>query len=174
MSDVVVSEVIKAIASFAGTIVIAGITALIAVYFALKRFKAERLWERRLSIYADLIDALSEKERILGVWLRGIENGTTYGASYTQELSDRFSRARLKFENAAAASRLLLGPDADEIIKNYEAELEKSDSSTRSQYDAYDMDAVAASKAIESLLRTSKQHLQISQIDFARRRGASR
>lgn len=97
--------------------------AMITVYLAFWRFKRERLWDRRLITFSDMVESLSEMNRVHGIlWDRmaeGRDDETEGAKKYIAELHDRFKTANRKFESASATARLILGPDVEDVIKKF-------------------------------------------------------
>jgi len=100
-----------------GAGVLAGVvTGAVSVRFALKRFRAERSWERKVAAYTDIFDAPYNIQRNAKMHLEEIEEGATFVKEYKDDVRrqagqgyDTIRRAAIKgifIVGSAAAARL--------------------------------------------------------------------
>lgn len=160
LSELLSQEPYKLLSQLLVGLVIALAATWLAVVLALARFKKEKLWERRLATYADLIDALSEMRRILLVWVRREEEGAPDNEEYEKELRERYHRAKLKFETTAGIARVLLD-DAIPIIKRVEDELESSRGKYATFYESVDSGAHTVHVALKEIQIIARKHLHL-------------
>jgi hypothetical protein len=91
--------------------VVSGATvALLTVPIALRRLRSERLWERRLQAYADVLVALSHVRRYSREALAVIEVEKTLGSDALTGLAARSTEGREEIRRAAALGALILDP----------------------------------------------------------------
>lgn len=102
-----------------------------AVRWALKRYKSEKTWERRLSAYADIVSALSEMRLVVGRWADEMESGREYNQSISPEMRGRYSAARRAFEGSSALARLLLPEDTHTLITKLDQDIAAIDEPDR-------------------------------------------
>jgi hypothetical protein len=94
------------------------VSALITVHLALKRFRAERWWERKADAYSAIIEALHHMKRGIGDDLRGIEqNRPPPDDERDKELTARYAKASDEVHKAADLGSFLLSDQASEALK---------------------------------------------------------
>lgn len=104
-------EAIKLGAQLIGAVVIARLT----VKWALSRYKEEKVWERKLASYSDVIAAVGEMLRVTNEWLDD-EELRRDRPDLNEERSARYSTARRKLLEVTATGRLLLSSEAQGIL----------------------------------------------------------
>jgi hypothetical protein len=97
-------EVIKLIVQFVGALMLAWLT----VEWALRRFKSEKMWERRTTALADVLTALRDMDRVNDEWLDDYYKQQDVGPERDAKLSERLTTARKKFENVASIAMIIL------------------------------------------------------------------
>jgi hypothetical protein len=111
--------------SIVPSIVSGATVALVTVPIALGRFRAERLWERRLQAYADLLVALSHVRRYLREALSEIEEAKTLSPEASAALADKASQGREEIRRAAALGSLILDAKGAARLEQLEAALDE-------------------------------------------------
>lgn len=114
-------ETIKLLAQLCGALIVAWL----AVRWALRRYKMEKSWEKRLQAYTDVILAIGDMQTIEMSWLQEIEEGFSWHAEHKADLSRRYRTARIKLEEARAMASLLLPDDTAGTIRWLFAALEQ-------------------------------------------------
>jgi hypothetical protein len=82
------------------SLVVAVFTSIVTVQLALRRFHAERWWERKTDAYSRIVEALNV---VMGYWYARLQEertGQTLGAEPKQRLSDDYDRAARELEKA--------------------------------------------------------------------------
>jgi hypothetical protein len=125
-----IDEIGKALLTMLGTLIVAAITARLTVGLALGRFKQERLWDKRLQIYSDLVEALSEMYRTDSI-LHDFEqeyprNDSPDRQKYEQEVVDRFKKAKQQVESTAATAKLILTPEVEAVLDEYFSDIQNA------------------------------------------------
>jgi len=120
-AELIIFETARLAAQFFGALYIAWQ----AVRWALKRYKSERHWERRLAAYSDLVSALGAMNRINGIWEMEEINMRPRTGETNDELKSRYWEARRRIEETSAVAKLLLSPEVAEILKSLQHELER-------------------------------------------------
>ena len=89
--------------TFVLTVAAGAVTAFLSVQFALRRFRAERWWERKAQAYAELFSALFHVQRFCRVKLRNLEEGVPYSENYMEELNTKANAGFAEIRRAAKA-----------------------------------------------------------------------
>ena len=103
-------EFLKLCVQLAGALIIARFT----VNWALDRYKREKLWERRLASYADVVSAIGEMLRINADWYH--EAITLRNSAKADEREQRYKEAKRKLDEVRAVGQLLLPPRAVTVL----------------------------------------------------------
>ncbi|MBI3504039.1 MAG: hypothetical protein HY059_04300 [Proteobacteria bacterium] len=153
------TEPFKSLIGFLGSAIIAVLAAYIAVPLALKRFKSERIWDKQLSTFSDIVESLSEMLRITGIRLdRHVErkdDDNERSKAYLSDLSDRYKKAERKLEGASATARLLLGPEVEKAINRFEKRMEQA-AQAFDLFECLDEEGDAIKDCLESILNLAK------------------
>ncbi|MBU1606832.1 MAG: hypothetical protein KKD08_08510 [Alphaproteobacteria bacterium] len=102
--DLVWFESIKLLAQLGGALIVARL----AVGWALKRYKSEKLWERRLTAFTDVVTALSEMRRLYSIWEREIIYARRSSPERDDEHNRRYREAQDRLNETIAIGRLVL------------------------------------------------------------------
>ncbi len=151
-------EAIKLAFQFGGALLIA----LITVRLALSRYKREKHWERKLQAYSDVLAALGTMNQIINQWIRDEMRERTQ-----PELEDkhvqRYASAMQKIEETAAVAALVLGPEVDQLIKNFLTEVHRAvKNDKRSWLSSLEEELSILQKAHVALLKAGKRDLGLS------------
>ena len=115
-------ELIKLSLQFIGALIVARL----AVKWALRRFKSEKTWERRLAAYSDVIAAVGEMRLVTDEWFDDSLVRRERPEEYDRERRQRYAGARRRLEEAAAMAELLLPKDTADTLGNLVKELYSS------------------------------------------------
>jgi hypothetical protein len=88
------------------------VTAAISVRLALRRFLAERTWERKVAAYTEIFDALYDIQRYANMRIKEIEEGTQFVKEYEEEASRRSSNGYDTIRRAAIRGTFVVGAAA--------------------------------------------------------------
>ncbi|MFC3097391.1 hypothetical protein [Alteraurantiacibacter palmitatis] len=159
MSSTLIFEVLKLIAQLAG----AAVVARLAVGWALKRYKSERMWDRRLAAYADLVDALSEIYRLNSRWLDHWEGqrGPTEEESARQ--NQRYREATKILNQTISTGKLILPTETQKLLENF---TDARHSDPQADYgDLLHDEMVRAKQLIAELIEHGRKNLGIDILD---------
>jgi hypothetical protein len=104
--------------------------AFLAARLAAKRFKEDRLWEKKMEAYVELVDALHKMKFPLGEHFDAAIKHRDIDKEYSRELWSEFSLARRNVLRIAESSSLLLSPELIEVVEEMESEISKADNET--------------------------------------------
>jgi hypothetical protein len=116
------TEAIKLALQFIGALLVARL----AVKWALRRFKSEKTWERRLAAYSDVIAAVGEMRLVTDEWYDDSLVRRERPEEYDRERRQRYANARRRLEEAAAMAELLLPRGTAETLGDLLKELYSS------------------------------------------------
>jgi hypothetical protein len=85
------------------------VTGAISVRFALRRFRAERTWERKVAAYTEIFDALYDIQRYAAMRIEEIEEGAQFVEEYEREASRRSSKGYDAIRRAALRGTFVVG-----------------------------------------------------------------
>jgi hypothetical protein len=115
-------EIGKLILQLAASLVVAWL----AVRWAFGRFKKEKLWERQLEAYTDVVTALGTMRMILGRWGDDMEGLRSYSDEAKKAFNVEYGEAKRQFERTAAVGRLILPEETaktlDVLVRQLEAD----------------------------------------------------
>lgn len=117
------------IAKLLAQLVVSLVVAWFAVFWALGRFKREKLWERRLEAYANVATALGAMRMILGRWGDEMEGLRSYSDKAKKAFNVEYGEAKRQFERTAAVGQLILPEETAKTLNELVRQLEADDGS---------------------------------------------
>jgi hypothetical protein len=118
-------ELLKITVQFVATLGIGLCAARLTVLWALARYKSEKIWERRIGVYAELVESIGEMREVLGTWEDAEIRHQSISDERAIRLSDRYASARRRLEAATALAHLLLHPDVAESLEQVAADINR-------------------------------------------------
>lgn len=97
--------------SFLGAVVGSIITLAVSVPFALRRFREERWWERKVEAYVGLFTALFDVQRSLRQRVREVEEAFTTPETFAKELGAKASLGYTEIRRAATIGTFLFSEE---------------------------------------------------------------
>lgn len=150
-------EGLKLVAQFAGAMFIAWK----AVHWALGRYKSEKLWERRLTAYSDLLSSLARMDQILGVWeLQAMNVPTNLTEDEEREVQKRYYEARRNLEEAWGIAQILLPEDIAKLLATISTEIDNARQKSNTWMDAIGEEWSILVKARLAIIDAGKRDLQ--------------
>ena len=137
------------------------LTALISVRLALRRFRSERLWDRRVQAYSNLFEALFHVKAYTKRALDRIEGGGDLNDDYMKELAARSGEGYREIRKAVVIGVLALGPEAVKRLESLEADFDDPHHNM-DLHEEISADLDAVTRAIDDLRPIAKRDLQIS------------
>ena len=104
-------------------ILVAIVTALISVWLAFRRFRAERFWERRIDSYSRIIDALHSAKAFAEDHFEAEVEGTKLLPDRVAELSARSLQGKDEVFKAIDTGALLLPQHAIDRLRKYASDV---------------------------------------------------
>jgi hypothetical protein len=134
------------------------ITAIVSVRLALRRFRAERWFERKAQAYTDLFTGLSHIQRYCALQIESLEEGTQRDDKYMKTLSEQASAGFAEIRRAAALGEFLFGLETAKRLARLESALEAARASD-DIHEQYSDDEAAVSGALKDLRKLAKDDL---------------
>jgi hypothetical protein len=128
-TEILIFETIKLVIQFGGAMLIAKL----AVSWALKRYKSEKAWERKLAAYVDAVTVLSEMKLVVGRWIDELEQRRSASTDWDEMQYKRYQSARRRLDEGFATALLLLPAKTTDVL----TELDRSIDSCKQGYDQY-------------------------------------
>ncbi len=151
-------EIARLITQLVGALMVARL----AVNWALDRYKKEKIWEKRLGSYADVVAALGEMLRLNREWRRASLSNTDDETQNDRSL--RFKEAKLKLNEVSAVGRLILPSRAQLILTELEDDLNATPRfDTRA--DALDWQREILYNTLDRLIELGRENLGSGLID---------
>lgn len=147
-------EILKLGAQFVGALVIARI----AVSWALRRYKSEKVWERRLGAYVEALASLGEMRLVVGRWHDELIMARELPEGQGATQRDRYQAARRRLEEGVATAALLLPSPSAAVLAGLDRELEKSRKG-QDQVDDLDAQYAVLDRTIIELTAQGRQEL---------------
>lgn len=145
MTDAMMWEIAKTVLQLAATAGIAWFT----ITAALRRFKAEKTWERRFDAYSRSVTALGNMQAVIHQWLSDIELRVQRGEAQDQVMYARYQASKVELEQCIAIARLILPDETFQTLKQARAGLDRVD--WNDQYGTYDRHADLIGEALQKI-----------------------
>jgi hypothetical protein len=126
------------------------VTGAVSVRFALRRFRAERTWERKVAAYTEIFDALYNIKRYAKMRVQEIEEGLSFAKEYEDEASRQSSQGYDVIRRAAIRGTFVVGPDAAARLEKLVAVFDDSHHEDN-PYDEFSADLHETEKALVEL-----------------------
>ncbi|MDG6079736.1 hypothetical protein E3U23_11105 [Erythrobacter litoralis] len=150
-------EIVRLIAQLVGALLIAWL----AVRWALSRYKSEKVWERSLEAYSEILSLLVEIRGIDHDRLTMLQEADVYaGHPQASEFHSRLSDVQPRLQKAVAKGRLLLPERAQAILIELSAEFDRQRSSSDLEH-LLNARYVAVGKAMTALIDFGRGDLSI-------------
>lgn len=140
---------------------IAVVTAWVTVRLSLKRFRSERLWERKYDAYAEILNALSQQLR-LATYLAKDLTGTAGQSKRGQRLREGHEQAAARLSNAAAVGGFILpGRVAERIDRLFDDRMNLVSDHPNPDLVFYEEVAILTRDAINDVREIARRDLSI-------------
>lgn len=118
----VLFELVKLVAQLVGAIAVARL----AVQWALRRYKTEKAWERRLDAYVAAVRCIADMRLVIGQWID--EEIEARPSQPVKELlqKERYAQSLRQLEEGIAAGLLLLPESTTKLLAGLEGKLKRA------------------------------------------------
>jgi hypothetical protein len=125
---------------------------------ALRRFKAEKTWERRFDAYSRAVTALGNMQAVLNQWMRDLELRVERPDYSIQATSARYQAAKVELDQCIAVARLILPDDTFQTLSKVRSGLDGIDPSD--EYGTYDIHASLVANGLQQLVEQGRVALR--------------
>jgi hypothetical protein len=150
------------------SLLVAVLTALLTVSLALRRFRAERWWERKANAYSSILNALHVIKRAIEDDLRYFENPNRRpDEDRERRLADQYRAALDEIYRAVDTSSFLLAPKAADALNELTLAFEKPENQAHREGrpplpDDFSAQINAIDECLKELPGIAKQDLSIA------------
>jgi hypothetical protein len=135
------------------------VTALVSVRLALRRFRSERLWDRKMQAYSSLFDALYHVKAYTERVVDQLEVHREIDSEHMKDVSDRSVAGYREIRKAVVVGTFILGPEAVTRLEKLERTLDDPHHND-DLYEEVSADLKAVTSAIDDLRPIAKRDLQ--------------
>ena len=142
-------------------LLIAVITSVLTVRLSLKRFHAERWWERKAEAYSRIVESLHH----LMEYSSAMSEESTHSVEFTEErrkdLVDNYRSAHRDLRKATGIGAYIISDEVAAVLSRLEArpQLAWNDNPP---WEIFDADLSAYKEALEQIRRLAKKDLRVS------------
>jgi hypothetical protein len=144
-------------------ILVAVITSFLSVWLALRRFRAERLWERKADAYVRIIEALHHAKAFSEHHVGADEIGRELSKDKDTELRNRARLGSDELLKAIDTAALLLPKEAIVRLRQYMKDEEAAKKHT-SWVDYLDADAAATRACLQDMIEIARLDLKVNRL----------
>ena len=148
-------EIGKLIIQFLGALLIARL----AVRWALSRYQTEKMWERRLSAYSDVMAAVGDMKRLNRLWFEDAVTQKDRPEDVREAQGERFKKARRRLNETIATANLLLPKPTQDTLAELDRAL--SHMPETGYLDALDQHYSAIQSALKALTAQGRSALKL-------------
>lgn len=139
-------------------IVAATVTSIVTVWVALKRFRQEKWWERKVATYAELLESLHHLKKYYSEHLDSYHDQRE-NEEKDQELSAIWKDSSMKLSRLEDLASFHLSARAVDILSTYRKE--RAAARSDNTYEWIDGDLAATNACLEALKQEAKRDLKI-------------
>lgn len=146
--------------SFGSSVVVAVITATLTVRFALRRFYAEKWWERKSATYTAIIEALHHVKNYAETNLTSSLLGRYLTEQRRQDLNEKLQGAMTELRKQLDIGDFVISEEAVVVMNKLMAELDAS-SNTENWQEHLELTLSAINNCLSSMRRIARKDLRI-------------
>lgn len=142
------------------SLLVAVVTAALTVKLSLKRFHAERWWERKAEAYTRIVESLYHVKAYSDAMIPEYLEGATYSPEHKKRLSDEYSAAHRELSKTTGIGAYIICDEAAEVLE----ELRKRpglDWDQNPPWEVFEDDAQAYGAALDKIRRIAKRDLGV-------------
>ena len=144
-------------------LVVAIVTSILTVRLSIRRFYAEKWWEKKHEIYSRLFEALHHRKKYALEHLEAYEIHREIPEDKKKELEDDWKKFSREYEKIYDLASFQLSKETVAILDEYKLK-KKESAKSENIYDWIDSDATAAIECIKKLSMEAKNDLKIKWI----------
>lgn len=142
------------------SLVVGVLTALISVRLSLRRFHAERWWERKADAYSKIIEALYNAAEYCH--LRSVEdmNGVELTKERSDQLDSDYCKASVELKQSTGIGAYIISREAADILTKLQ-QRKRLDSSQLARFEFYETECAAYREALDRIRTLAKKDLKV-------------
>lgn len=137
------------------------IGAFFAAKLAISKHRMEKVWEKKVEAYSDLIDTLHDLKRTREVLHAAESKGHELQEKVSSKHWDRSRNARRRVEKAIDTSAFIVSEEMGLILENFEEQMELALQNEDEWADVLGAEYQAVCKCLNSIKEQSKKELKI-------------
>lgn len=146
-------------ANVVGGIAIAAVASWITVQLTVRRFRAERWWEKKVEAYERVIEALHHSKAFTNAHMEANMAGQEISEEHDKELRSTAKKGRMEIERALDIGSFALGKKAQDRLRKYIRDVQVAEQTT-SWIEYLDGDLAATNECLKDIIRLAKQDLR--------------
>ena len=140
---------------------IAVVTSVLTVRLSLRRFHAERWWERKAEAYSRIVESLHHLMEYCSAMSEESSHAAEFSAEHRKELSDSYKSAYRDLRKATGVGAYIISNEIAVILSNLEAR-PRLDWREEPPWEVFDADFAAYKEALEQIRQLAKKDLKVS------------
>ncbi|MCD6006121.1 hypothetical protein K7H08_14870 [Halomonas sp. IOP_6] len=153
----------EAVSEWLTPIFIGFVSAYFGSLIAVRRFKKERLWERREKAYAGIIDALYDMLRHCEIHKEDYGQGTGYSDDRESEFRESYTEAYWKLKKVTDIGAFVISPRAHAVLVELRNR-EKLSWDDNPRFDIYEHEYECFRVALEKIVRIASNELNTEKV----------
>ncbi len=147
--------------SFGGSVVVAVLTAVLTVRLALRRFYAEKWWERKMAAYAAVIESLHHVRNHADTNLTFSMRGRDVPEEGERQLTDKLQGAMAELRKQLDIGDFVLSQEAVMSMNKLMTELDTS-TKTDSWQEHLELKLAAVDECLTNIRRSARKDLRLT------------
>ena len=145
---------------FAGKLLLGIVLAWAASLWAIRKFHAEKRWERKEKAYIEIINAMYDIKVYSSVQKTDYGQGTGYSDEKMDNFFDAYAESFSVLNKAMGVGFLYISKDALDILDRF-SKRELPDQIENPKWEYYEVQFKICSKALEDLIAIAKKELAL-------------
>lgn len=140
-------------------VVIAAVSSWTTVRLSLRRFRTEKMWEKKVEAYERVSDALHHSKAFSDAHMTARMEGRELSEDYEESLRARANAAHTEIEKAVDIGSFIFSEEASQRLKKYGEEVKEL---SQSQYweEYLEGDLAATESCLTDLLKIAKHDIR--------------
>jgi hypothetical protein len=149
----------QAVTAILTAIVIAAISSWITVQLSLRKFRAEKWWEKKVDVYSKVIEALHNSKMFAHYHLEAEYHGSHLLEGQDKELRERAKAANDEILKAIDVGAFIFSDEALARLQKYQKESEEA-GNHQSWFEYLEADLAATDSCLKDLIQIAKRDIR--------------
>ena len=149
--------------NFISTIIIGFLAAILGSWVALRKFKKEKLWERKEKSYSEIIDALYALLQHCEVHKEDFGQGTGLSEDRERELAINYNQAFWKIKKVTDIGAFVISAKAHKVLVTL-MDREKLDWNNNPRWELYENDYQGFQQALNEIVKIASRELNAEKV----------